>query len=183
MRSVCAYFLIVVSVSSMVLQPAWAQETRKTVTARPLRADSVTEDRVRLETILSDTLRLDSLISAVADSVRMDSALVLPDSVKGRYSSWKPDPIRAMWLSMVFPGGGQIYNRKFWKLPIVYGGVIGCIYAITWNGQMMRDYSQAWQDITDDDPNTKSYVEMLPLNYPIAGRENARRTFIGAIAT
>lgn len=172
MRSVCAYFLIVVSVSSMVLQPAWAQEARKTVTTRPLRADSVTEDRVRLETILPDTLRLDSVISAVADSVRMDSALVLPDSVKGRYSSWKPDPIRAMWLSMVFPGGGQIYNRKFWKLPIVYGGVIGCIYAITWNGQMMRDYSQAWQDITDDDPNTKSYEEMLPLNYPIAGRES-----------
>ena len=77
-----------------------------------------------------------------------------------------------MWLSMVFPGGGQIYNRKLWKLPFVYGGVLGCIYAITWNGQMMRDYSQAWQDITDDDPNTKSYEEMLPLNYPISGRES-----------
>lgn len=74
-------------------------------------------------------------------------------------------------LGMVFPGGGQIYNRKYWKLPIVYGGVIGCIYALSWNGQMLRDYAQAYQDITDNDPTTVSYLEMLPMGYDITGRE------------
>ena len=38
--------------------------------------------------------------------------------------------------------------------------------------QMYGDYSQAYLDIMDDDPNTKSYENMLPLNYSIAGRED-----------
>lgn len=82
-----------------------------------------------------------------------------------------PDPIRAMWLGLILPGGGQIYNRKYWKLPIIYGGFLGCAYALTWNNQMLRDYSQAYLDIMDDDPNTKSYEKMLPMGYDISGRE------------
>ena len=83
-----------------------------------------------------------------------------------------PDPQRALWLSLVIPGAGQIYNRKLWKIPIVYGGFLGCLYALTWNNQMLSDYSQAYLDIMDDDPNTKSYENMLPLNYSIEGRED-----------
>ena len=45
--------------------------------------------------------------------------------------NFKPDPIRAMWLGLVLPGAGQIYNRKYWKLPIIYGGFLGCVYALT----------------------------------------------------
>ena len=82
-----------------------------------------------------------------------------------------PDPIRSMWLALVFPGGGQIYNHKYWKLPIVYGGFLGCVYAFSWNSQMLKDYTQAYLDIMDDDPNTKSYEKMLPLGYDITGKE------------
>ena len=89
---------------------------------------------------------------------------------------FKPDPIRSMWLGLVFPGGGQIYNRKYWKLPIFYGGFLGCAYALTWNGQMLRDYSQAYLDIMDTDPNTKSYEKMLPLGYDITGKEERFKT-------
>ena len=86
-------------------------------------------------------------------------------------TTFKPDPIRALWLGLVIPGAGQIYNRKYWKLPIVYGGFLGCVYALTWNGQMYSDYSQAYLDITDSDPNTKSYEKMLPPRYSIEGKE------------
>ena len=86
-------------------------------------------------------------------------------------TTFRPDPIRAMWLALVLPGAGQFYNRKYWKLPIVYGGFLGCVYALTWNGQMLSDYSQAYLDIMDSDPNTKSYEKMLPLNYSIEGKE------------
>lgn len=156
MRSLCVHIMAVFAMSFLSLLSVGAQK----IESKPI------------ESHVIDTLLLDSVISVVTDSVQKDSVLAAPDTVPDKYQLWKPDPIRAMWLSMVFPGGGQIYNRKFWKLPLVYGGVLGCIYAITWNGQMMKDYSQAWQDITDDDPNTKSYEEMLPLNYPISGRES-----------
>ena len=86
-------------------------------------------------------------------------------------TKFRPEPIRALWLGLVIPGAGQIYNRKYWKLPIVYGGFLGCIYALTWNGQMFSDYSQAYLDISDSDPNTKSYEKMLPPNYSIVGQE------------
>lgn len=75
-----------------------------------------------------------------------------------------PNPTRATWLAVVFPGGGQIYNRKYWKLPIIYGGFAGCAYALTWNGKMYKDYSQAYLDIMDSNPNTKSYEDLLPPN-------------------
>ena len=87
-----------------------------------------------------------------------------------------PNPNKSVWLAMVIPGGGQIYNRKYWKLPLVYGGFIGCAYALSWNNMMYKDYSQAYLDIMDDDPNTKSYEDFLPLNSSIEGQEDHFKT-------
>lgn len=83
------------------------------------------------------------------------------------WSTWQPDPKRALWLALVIPGGGQIYNRKYWKLPLVYGGFMGCIYAMSWNNSMYMDYSQAYLDLMDDDPNTQSYNQFLHLGKQI----------------
>lgn len=87
-------------------------------------------------------------------------------------ANFVPNPQRALWLALVIPGAGQIYNRKYWKLPLVYGGFLGCTYAFTWNQQMYGDYSQAYLDIMDTNPETKSYLEFLPPNYSIEGRED-----------
>lgn len=86
---------------------------------------------------------------------------------KRDWSTWRPDAKRALWLALAIPGAGQIYNRKYWKLPIVYGGFVGCIYAISWNNQMYHDYSQAYIDLVDDDPRTQSYNEFLHLGVTI----------------
>ena len=43
------------------------------------------------------------------------------------------DPERAALLSAAFPGAGQIYNNKYWKLPIIYGGGAALGYGIYWN--------------------------------------------------
>ena len=112
-----------------------------------------------------------SFTSIKADSVA-DNALspIKADSVykmKRDWSTWRPNPKRAMWLAIVLPGAGQIYNRKYWKLPIVYGGFVGCIYAMRWNNQMYTDYSQAYLDLMDDDPNTQSYNQFLHLGAKI----------------
>ncbi len=113
------------------------------------------------------------------DSLAVDTAALLSVSdnvlrnIRPRrdLKSFRPDPIRSMWLGLVLPGAGQIYNRKYWKLPIIYGGFLGCVYALTWNSQMLSDYSQAYLDIMDSDPGTKSYEKMLPPNYSIVGKE------------
>ena len=76
-----------------------------------------------------------------ADSVA--ALKIAKKAAKRDWATWKPDPKRAMWLAIVLPGAGQIYNRKYWKLPIFYGGFIGCAYAMRWNNQMYSDYSQA----------------------------------------
>lgn len=43
------------------------------------------------------------------------------------------NPIKAAWLATVLPGAGQIYNRKYWKLPILYGAAGACAYFISNN--------------------------------------------------
>ncbi|MBR6286886.1 MAG: hypothetical protein IKR18_07885 [Bacteroidaceae bacterium] len=84
---------------------------------------------------------------------------------------FRPNPKKAMWMALIFPGGGQIYNRKYWKLPLVYGGFMGCYYALRWNNMMYKDYSQAYLDMMDNDPNTKSYEKMIPLRYSFSENE------------
>ena len=122
-------------------------------------------------------LRRDSVVvvAVAPDSARIDSLTLLSDSLMTAATKmrkpFRPDPIRSLWLSLVFPGAGQIYNRKYWKLPIIYGGFLGCTYALSWNNQMLSDYSQAYLDIMDNDPNSKSYEKMLPIGYNISGRE------------
>lgn len=115
----------------------------------------------------------DSVINAGSLLSRSDSLSLVAstDSVakkaKRDWTTWRPNPKRALWLALVLPGAGQIYNRKYWKIPIVYGGFVGCIYAMQWNNQMYRDYSQAYLDIMDDDPNTQSYNQFLHLGNKI----------------
>ena len=93
---------------------------------------------------------------------------------KRDWNTWRPNPKRAMWLAIVLPGAGQIYNRKYWKLPLVYGGFVGCIYAMQWNNMMFRDYSKAYQDIMDTDPTTQSYNQFLHLGTKITDENKAQ---------
>ena len=112
---------------------------------------------------MSDSITIsDSTVSALVDSTLQK----LPKP-KRDMSLWKPDPKRALWLALVIPGGGQFYNRKYWKLPLVYGGFIGCLYAMNWNNNMFKDYAQAYIDITDNDPGTQSYNQFLHLGMQI----------------
>jgi len=80
-------------------------------------------------------------------------------------SDFHPSPRKATVYAAVFPGLGQVYNRKYWKVPILYGGFLGLAYAVSWNGRYYNDYRQAYIDIMDDDPNTNSYLNMLPPNF------------------
>ena len=86
--------------------------------------------------------------------------------IEEKVTVWEPEPKKAVLFSIV-PGGGQIYNKKYWKLPVVYGGFVGCVYALTWNQSTYTDYRKAYVDIMDDDPDTRSYEDYLPPHYEI----------------
>lgn len=70
----------------------------------------------------------DTTTTLLSDSVRIDKGKKVIDieTYAARFN-----PRKALLYSAVFPGMGQVYNRKYWKLPIVYGGFVGGIYVIT----------------------------------------------------
>lgn len=95
------------------------------------------------EPLLLDTLPpADSML---ADSLPADTAAVELDSAALRkaerkanrepFFRWeeKPDPKKALIFSFIIPGAGQIYNRRWWKAPIIYVGIGAIAYAIDFN--------------------------------------------------
>ncbi len=106
-----------------------------------------------------DTIRVDGVLvdSLTARALWNRSDTEYADTLRHAASPpFKPNPTRAVIYSAIFPGLGQIYNRKYWKLPIVYGGFMGFIYAVTWNNKNYRDYSDAYLHIMTDDVNNPS---------------------------
>lgn len=68
-------------------------------------------------------------------------------------------------LFSIIPGGGQIYNRQYWKLPIVLGAYTACYYAINWNNNNLQEYATAFRDIKSQNPlDYNSWKEFLPYN-------------------
>lgn len=118
----------------------------------------------------------DSLKFVPVDSARIyndayeaplfEEGLVADSLVAKGKKVFVPDPIRSVWLSALFPGLGQIYNRRYWKLPIVIGGFMGLGYGASWNNSMLSDYTRAYYDLMDNDPSTKSYMDFFPPNTP-----------------
>lgn len=63
-------------------------------------------------------------------------------------------PLKATIMSAAVPGLGQIYNGKWWKVPIIYGAFGGLGYSIGFNDQKSKTYLNAYLARVDDDPNT-----------------------------
>lgn len=125
--------------------------------------DSIPDAPAEVEVTLGETgLIPDSTMTAMADSITATNKKSAYEQWEPRDLNFNPDPTRAVWLSALFPGLGQIYNRKYWKLPIIVGGYMGLVYATSWNNNMLSDYTQAYRDIMDNDPSTNSYMNFFP---------------------
>lgn len=125
------------------------------------------------EMALRDSLTADSIREVNKRQLQLTGSHINASKLNADSLKIKPRPIfvpnsaKATWLAAIFPGAGQIYNRKYWKLPIIYGGFVACAYALSWNGKYYKNYSQAYKDIMDNDPTTTSYLNYLPLNYTV----------------
>lgn len=170
------YALLAVICWSISLPEAQAQRARKHRTG-VLSADSLRAQFAADSLALLDTVRMAPIptaleqVEAPVDTARLfapvDSTLKASGKMQPNKEkkTWLPVPNNAVWLSIAIPGAGQIYNRKYWKLPLIYGGFVGCAYALTWNGNMYKDYSQAYQDIMSDNLSNDSYMDFLPAGY------------------
>ncbi|SFD74334.1 hypothetical protein SAMN05444380_101203 [Thermophagus xiamenensis] len=71
-------------------------------------------------------------------------------------------PHKATFYSAILPGLGQAYNKKYWKIPIIYGVIGSMAYAIHFNSTNYTKYKNAYRDFLIQDPGNKSYADILP---------------------
>lgn len=111
---------------------------------------------------------LTSLTPADTSFIKSDAEIVHIESYAKKF-----DPRKAMMYSAVFPGAGQAYNKKYWKMPLVYGGFGFLLY-------MTNYYHQRYQIFREDfftlinDPSDPS---LSPLGYTEDQLRNAINSF------
>lgn len=92
----------------------------------------------------------------------------------------KHKPNKATLLSSLVPGLGQYYNKKYWKIPIIYGGFTSLAYFATYNNFVYNKYRKEYKWATDNDPNTNSQYEPAnTLRLKDTWRRNRDLCFIG----
>ena len=64
------------------------------------------------------------------------------------------NPKRAAVLSAVLPGLGQVYNKQYWKVPLIYGGAIMIGHYIRYQDRLYNSFRSAYFAETDLDPGT-----------------------------
>ena len=102
--------------------------------------------------IVPDAEKTDTVVNTmIADSVR-----VSPEDTIKKKVVFQPNPKKAGLYSAVFPGAGQLYNRQYWKLPVIYAGFGVAAYFINDNYQAYNRYRTAYIATIDSDPNTIS---------------------------
>jgi hypothetical protein len=100
-----------------------------------------------------DTLKGGQLKIMTADSVNIAGG----DSLeKGKHKKFMPNPKTATRLALI-PGGGQIYNRDYWKLPIVYIAFGGGLYTYFLNSLKYHDYLKTYREFYDLNPASANY--------------------------
>lgn len=109
----------------------------------------------------TDTGVVPTAVTTGPDSARV-STTVVPDSVRrtARLFGLKmTKPAKAGLLAALLPSAGQIYNRRWWKLPLVYGAVGGTLYGELHYQKLYRDFADVYNARTDGDPNTNTEKE------------------------
>lgn len=127
------------------------------------RIDSLVQLAEPADSLVQLAEPVDSLVQLAepVDSLVLDS---VPEAleVEQLEEEYVHSPHKATVYAAVFPGAGQIYNKKYWKLPILYGGIGGLIYAISFNSNYYNKYRSAYRDFLIRDPGNTSYEEFIP---------------------
>ena len=107
---------------------------------------------VQREMIKYNTIKQVFMISTIA------SYLYFVGDACVKYSTSDVSPVnKATTLAMICPGAGQIYNKSYWRVPIVVGGFATTIYCIDWNNRGYQRFKKAYRLKADYDANPELY--------------------------
>ncbi len=118
----------------------------------------------------------DSIRITLGDSSLLDSKakVITLESYAKRF-----DPRKALLYSAILPGAGQVYNKKYWKVPLVYGLIGGGIYGMNFYQTSHKKFKNQLFALLNDinpieDPDNKGYTLMgnLLINGKVASPEN-----------
>ena len=88
-----------------------------------------------------------AIIPIAADTIVIESGkrVIDIDTYAQRF-----DPRKALFYAAIFPGAGQVYNRKYWKVPLVYGGFAIGIYSVNFYQDLYVRYKAQLFEIIND---------------------------------
>jgi len=108
--------------------------------------------------LAQDTTRQDP--PATTQNLDSDSIIVTKNGKVMTIESYaaRYNPRKALLYAAVLPGAGQVYNKKYWKLPLVYGGFAGLGFGVAWNQGNYAKYRKGLFNLLND----KNYVIVDP---------------------
>ena len=122
-----------------------------------------------------------TLVNESLDSLIVDSEEVIEmetDTLENR-------PNTAALYGAALPGLGQAYNKKYWKIPILYGGGLVIAYFINYNNQQYKQYRDGLIAILDGDDRTEPFDPDLSKDVYQRGTDYWRRNrdllMVGAV--
>ncbi|MGA3014883.1 MAG: DUF5683 domain-containing protein, partial [Bacteroidales bacterium] len=130
---------------------------------RQVVTDTIHETKHLLKQVVTDTIH----------EKRHSPKQVIPDSILEKQHS----PKKATLMSLCLPGLGQIYNKKYWKVPIIYAGFGILSYLIVFNTNYYLTYKSAYIESFNGD-SSGSYSDIVrkyPASSILSAREYYRR--------
>ncbi|MCX7862360.1 MAG: DUF5683 domain-containing protein [Bacteroidales bacterium] len=92
------------------------------------------------------------------------------DTVQSKHS-----PKLAATLSAIMPGLGQAYNKKYWKIPIIYGGMGTLAYLTYRNNKYYQDFRTAYKELSSTNPN--GYYTMYNTTFTLSGLDAGKNYY------
>jgi len=99
----------------------------------------------------------DTLLTLPSDTLRLERGkkVITIESYAARF-----DPRKALLYSAIFPGAGQVYNKKYWKVPLVYGGFATGVFFISFYQDRYVTYKgQLFGLLNDGSPAPSGFNE------------------------
>ena len=106
------------------------------------------------------------MINPISIKTSCNETSRLPDSAKMRFKKdhvvkFAPVPKKSALMALL-PGGGQIYNRDYWKLPLIYLGIGGGVYSYYLNKLKYNDLLEAYKSFYVIDPESIYFGQLKP---------------------